>query len=456
MAAPSAASANAPSLPDPSFAALLAGRPMLSLREGALHVEDVPLARIAAVAGTPCYAYGAGTMQARYRALKAAFAAQSLAPTICYALKANDNLAVVATFAREGAGADTVSEGDIRRALAAGVPADRIVFSGVGKTEREIRYALSVGLRQINVESAEELAMVGAIAQALGRRAPVALRVNPDVDARTHAKITTGLTENKFGISMTVAPALADLCRDHPGLDLVGLTVHIGSQVGHLEPYRDAFERLAALARELLAAGHPIRAVDLGGGLGIPYRDEDGSRDHHAYAAIVKDTVGGLGLEILLEPGRWLVGPAGVLLARVVLVKTGEARRFVVLDAAMNDLIRPSLYDAWHGMLPVDGALHAAPLSPADVVGPVCESGDTFTKGRLLPALRPGDLVALLDAGAYGAVMASSYNTRPLAPEVLVHGSRLDVIRPRPTYAEMLAQDHLPSWLAPPPASATG
>jgi len=447
MAAP-APSAAGPAAPDPTFAALMAARPHLSLRAGVLHVEDVPLPRIAEAVGTPAYVYAGATMQARFRAFRAALAAEGIEALVCYAMKANDNLAVVAGFARLGAGADVVSEGELHRALAAGIPAGRIIFSGVGKTESELRLALALGLRQINVESAEELAMLAALARALGQRARVALRLNPDIDAGTHAKITTGRAENKFGIPMSDAPALFDRYRDDPGVELVGLALHIGSQIIDLTPYRDAFARLAGLVGALRAAGHRVAALDLGGGLGIPYRSEP-APDPAAYAAIVRQTVGGLGCHLAFEPGRWMVGPAGLLLARVILEKQGAGRRFVILDAAMNDLIRPSLYDAWHGILPVAAEQHEGALAPADVVGPVCESGDPFARARLLPACASGALLAILDAGAYGAVMASRYNARPEAPEVLVHGESFAVIRPRPTHAEMLAHDRLPPWLTP-------
>ena len=437
-----------PAEEDPSFDEILALRPHLSVAlEAGLMVEGVPLARIAAAHGTPCWVYAASAIEGRYRALAGALAEAGLAARIHYAMKANDALAVVRLLARLGAGADVVSAGEFLAARAAGIAPADIVFSGVGKTEAELRAALAAGIGQINVESAEELAMLAAIAEAAGRAAPVALRVNPDVDAGTHAKITTGRAENKFGIPIDGARALYARAARTPGIRVRGVAVHIGSQITALAPYRAAYARLAELVRALRAEGLPVERVDCGGGLGIPYRDEP-APSPLAFAHVLRETLGGLGLPLLLEPGRWLVGPAGLLLARVVLEKQGARRRFVILDAAMNDLIRPSLYDAWHAIVPVSAARWHAPLTPAEVVGPVCESGDTFASGRMLPRLGPGELVAILDAGAYGAVMSSTYNARPLAAAVMVRGDDAAVIRPRQSHEALIAQDVIPSWLA--------
>jgi diaminopimelate decarboxylase len=434
--------------PDPSFAELVAARPHLSAHAlDGLLVEEVPLARIAEVVGTPTWVTSAGALRRRARALKAALAGAGLDATVHYAVKANAGLAVLRVLAAEGLGADVVSEGELRAARAAGIPASAIVFSGVGKTERELRLALAEDILQVNLESAEEAEALSALAASLGRTARVALRVNPDVDARTHAKITTGLSENKFGVPIAEAPALYARLAALPGLEPVGIATHIGSQItAGVAAFRAAYARLAELARDLLAAGLPVARVDCGGGLGIPYRDEPAPTPE-ALAGAIKATLGPLGLPVMLEPGRWIAGPAGLLLASVVLRKRGASRRFLVLDAAMNDLLRPAMYDAWHGILPVGPAAYTAPLSPADVVGPVCETGDTFTRDRALPDLEPGALVALLDAGAYGAAMSSTYNMRPLAAEVLVDGARFAVVRDRQDHAALLAGQRLPPWL---------
>jgi diaminopimelate decarboxylase len=434
---------------DPDFRDLIAARPALGLHaHDGLLVEGVPLARIAAAVGTPTWVYSANTLRRRNAALAGALTAAGIDASLHYAMKANDNIAVLRVLAAAGAGADVVSEGELRQARRAGFPARRIVFSGVGKTEREIRLALAEDIFQINAESAEEITMISALATALGRTAPVALRVNPDVDARTHAKITTGLAENKFGVGIAEAPALYARMARLPGIRPIGIAMHIGSQItAGMAPYRAAYAKLAELVRDLRAAGLPVERVDGGGGLGIPYRDEPAPRPE-ALAGAIAATLGPLGLPVMLEPGRWIAGPAGVLLASVVLQKQGAARRFVVADAAMNDLVRPAMYEAWHGILPVSAADHAAPLSPADVVGPVCESGDTFARGRLLPSLAPGALLAFLDAGAYGAVMSSTYNLRPLAAEVLVDGDRFALVRDRQSYDDLLGHGRVPAWLA--------
>jgi len=417
-------------------------------RDGELFAEGVPVARIAEAVGTPFYLYSAGALAARYHAFVEAFAPAR--PMICYAVKANANLAVLRVFARLGAGADVVSEGELRRALAAGIPPQRIIFSGVGKTRAELGAALAAGIHQINVETVAELHRLSAVAAARGDTARVAIRVNPDVDALTHAKIATGKKENKFGIDIEEAGEAYRLAGELPGVEPVGLAVHIGSQTGGgLGPFREAFERLAELVIELRHFGLAVRGVDLGGGLGIRYRNET-PPDMAAYAALVREVFGALDLDIACEPGRVLVGPAGLLVARVVYVKEGASKRFVILDAAMNDLIRPALYDAWHDIVPVHLPAPDAVLSLADVVGPVCETGDRFAADRDLPPLAEDDLVALTCAGAYGAVMSSTYNSRLLIPEVLVSGSRFAVIRARPSYDAMLGLDTVPDWLADP------
>jgi diaminopimelate decarboxylase len=433
---------------DPSFADLIAQRPHLSLHaHDGLVMEEVPLARIAAVVGTPAWVYSAGALRRRARALKSALANAGMTATVHFAVKANDNLAVLSVLAAEGLGADVVSEGELRFARAAGFAPGSIVFSGVGKTAREIGLAIAEDIFQLNAESAEEIEMISSIASGLGRTARVALRVNPDVDARTHAKITTGKAENKFGIAISDAAELyARMCA-MPGIEPIGIATHIGSQITEgMAAYRAAYAKLAELAQALRAQGLPVRRIDCGGGLGIPYRDEPAPAPE-ALAGAIRSTLHNLGLPVMLEPGRWIVGPAGVLLASVVLQKQGAAHRFVVADAGMNDLVRPAMYEAWHGILPVSAAAHARPLSPAEVVGPVCETGDTFARARALPPLSPGELIAFLDAGAYGAVMSSSYNARPLAPEVLVDGSRFAVVRDRQSLDALRHGQRVPDWL---------
>ena len=415
-------------------------------RDGTLHAEGVALARIADAVGTPFYCYSSTAIAAAYDEFAAAFA--GLPATICYALKANGNQAVIATLATRGAGADVVSGGELRRALRAGVPARKIVFAGVGKTPAEMAAGLAAGILQFNVESLPELAALNQAALAAGRRATVALRVNPDVDALTHAKITTGKAENKFGIALDQAEAAYRAAAAMPGLDVAGIAVHIGSQLTGLEPFRAAFRRVAELARGLREAGHAIRRLDLGGGLGVAY-EGDRRPSVAAYADIARAEVAPLGCELVLEPGRRLVAESGVLVARVVYVKQVTGRRFVILDAGMNDLLRPALYDAYHPIQPVRAAAAGAALEPADVVGPVCESADSFAKGRPLPPLAAGDLVAFGVAGAYGAVMASTYNARPLPAEIMVRGDDFAVVRARPDIDMMIDQDRLPDWLAP-------
>ena len=413
-------------------------------RDGELTTEGVPLARIAAAIGTPVYVYSAAAFTAQYGRFAEAFAAQQ--PLICYAVKANSNLAVLRLFANLGAGADVVSEGELRRALAAGVPPQRIVFSGVGKARAEMEAALAAGIRQINIESIAELRLLSRLAAELGVTMPVAIRVNPDVDALTHTKIATGKKENKFGIDLGEAVAAYRLAAQLPGVEPVGLAIHIGSQLVDLEPYRHAFERLAALVVELRAAGFDIRGLDLGGGVGVRYRSEC-PPELASYARLVREIFGAFGLSLTFEPGRVLTGAAGVLVSRVLYVKQGPAKRFVIIDAAMNDLIRPALYDAWHGIVPVHEPAADAPLAPADVVGPICETGDAFAVDRDLPPLAAGDLVAVTEAGAYGAVMSSTYNSRLLVPEVLAAEEHFAVIRARPSYDALLSLDTIPDWL---------
>ncbi len=431
----------APHAEDPAIADLIAARPHLSMHAmDGLLLDQVPLARIADVLGTPCWVYSAGTMRARLAELQAALAGLA---RVHYAVKANDHLAVLRLMAQGGAGADVVSEGELRRARAAGVPAQDIVFSGVGKTVREIRLAIAEDILQINLESAEELEIVGALAASLGRAVRVALRVNPDVDAGTHAKITTGTAKDKFGIAFGEAAEVYARAARMPWVEPVGLALHIGSQIMSMAPYRAAFARAAELVGALRGQGLTVRRMDCGGGLGIGYRDEPGASPA-ALAGAIGAAFGGLDLELMVEPGRWLVGPAGVLLAGVVLVKGG---RFVVLDAAMTDLVRPAMYDAWHGVVPLGGRDAVAATAPVDVVGPVCESSDTFARGRVLPRLAPGARVALLDAGAYGAVMSSTYNARPLAPVVMVDGDRWEVIRDRQEHADLWAGERVPGFM---------
>ena len=444
--------ASAPSLvtdedADPSFAELLAGRPHLSMHaHDGLTMEEVPLLAVAREAGTPSWVYSAGTLRRRFRALRGALEGAGLACDIHFAVKANPNLAVLRTLATEGAGADIVSEGELRAALAAGIAPAHVVYSGVGKTQAELRFAIAHGVGQINAESAEEVAMISDAATALGRRADVALRVNPDVDPKTHAKITTGKSENKFGIAIADAPDLYARMAAMPGINPVGVAVHIGSQItSGMAAYAAAYRALADLVQALRAKGLAAERVDSGGGLGIPYRDEP-APDPAALAGAIKVALGGLGVKLMVEPGRWIAGPAGVLLASVILEKRTGSRRFVILDAAMNDLVRPAMYEAWHGIVPVSPTRFHAPAAPCDVVGPVCETGDTFARNRGLPGLEPGSLVAFLDTGAYGAAMSSTYNARPLAAEVLVDGARFAVVRARQTQEALLAGQSLPPW----------
>lgn len=414
-------------------------------RDGALHAEDVPVADIVAAVGSPVYIYSTATLERHYRVFDEALAGTD--HFIAYAVKANGNLGVLKTLADLGAGMDVVSEGEFRRALAAGVPGDRVVFSGVGKTADEMRFALSHNVRQINVESAEELDALSAVATSMGVTAPIALRVNPDVDAKTHAKIATGKSENKFGIPIARAREVYARAAALPGIEVIGLDVHIGSQLTDLAPFEAAFAKVAELTETLRADGHAIRRLDLGGGLGIPYQSSNEAPPlPFDYGAVIKRTVGHLGCEIEIEPGRLIAGNAGILVSKVIYRKQGEGRVFLVVDAAMNDLIRPAMYDAWHDIVPVIEPAPGAGKDEVDVVGPICETGDTFARARALPPMGPGELVAFRSAGAYGASMSSEYNGRPLIPEVLVRGDQFAVVRARPSYEEMLARDTIPDW----------
>lgn len=447
MAAPSPLPYAAPT-DDPTIAELLAARPHLAMHAmDGLTLEAVPLNRVADAVGTPTWVYGAGTMRTRYRALSRALGASGLTADLHYAMKANDHLAILRLFQAEGAGADVVSEGELRRAIAAGIPPDRIVFSGVGKSEADLRAALAHDIGQINVESAEELDMLSALAAGLNRTARIALRVNPDVDAATHAKISTGRARDKFGIPWADAAALYARAATLPGIAPTGLATHIGSQILSLAPFRAAYTRLATLVTDLRASGHTVTTVDCGGGLGIPYRDET-APSPAGLAGAMRATFHNLDVRLKLEPGRWLVAPAGVLLASVVLSKQSGATRFIVLDAAMNDLVRPAMYDAWHGIIPVSAAAAVAPTTLADIVGPVCETGDTFARNRKLPPLARNARVAILDAGAYGSVMSSTYNARPLAAEVMVDGDRWSVIRDRQPIEALWQGERIPDFLA--------
>ncbi len=408
-----------------------------------LHAEGVSLPAVAARFGTPTYCYANGVLVSRYRALAAA-APHAL---VRYSIKSNDNLAVIRTFARLGAGADIISGGELQRALGAGIAPDRLVFAGPGKTRDEMDRALGLGVGQFNVESAAELDALDAAAQACGTLARVALRVNPDVDAGTHDKIATGRRGDKFGIDDGDVAALYARAFALAGIEPVGLAVHIGSQLARLAPFEAAFERVIALVEDLRAAGHPVERVGLGGGLGVRYRDET-PPEAHTYGALVEHVRRRLGVTVMIEPGRWLVAPAGVLLTRVIAVKSAGVRRWAIVDAAMNDLMRPALYDAWHAIEPVAEPAQGGVTVETDIAGPVCESADVLGRGRLLPPLSAGDLLAVRDVGAYGAVMASTYNSRPLPAEVMVRGDALASIRPRQDHETLLARDLVPSWLA--------
>ncbi|WP_170361364.1 diaminopimelate decarboxylase [Ruegeria arenilitoris] len=415
-------------------------------RDGALYAEDVPISEIAAAVGTPFYVYSTATLLRHFQLFDDAL--EGTEHLVCYAMKAASNQAILKTLALAGAGMDVVSGGEYLRAKAAGVPGDKIVFSGVGKTVDEIRTALTGGIRQFNVESEPEMEVINAVALELGVVAPITVRVNPDVDAKTHAKIATGKSENKFGIPIARASEVYAHAASLPGLEVIGIDVHIGSQLTELEPFELAYTKVAELTEQLRAEGHNIRRLDLGGGLGIPYtRANDAPPLPVEYGALIKKTLGHLDCEIEIEPGRLIAGNAGLMISKVIYVKSGEGRDFLILDGAMNDLIRPAMYEAHHDIVAVQEPAPGVEQQPYDIVGPVCETGDTFAKQRNMPPLAPGDLVAFRSAGAYGAVMASEYNTRPLIPEVLVHGDQFAVIRERPSFDEIINRDTIPEWL---------
>ena len=416
-------------------------------RNGALHAEDVDLRDIASEVGTPFYCYSTAELERNYKVFAGAFMGTDA--LVCYAMKANSNQAVLKTFVQLGAGMDVVSEGELRRARAVGVPGSKITFSGVGKTDREINYALDQSIHCFNVESEPELLRISALATAKGTKAKISIRVNPDVDAKTHAKISTGKSENKFGVPISRA---RDVYRDAaalPGIIVSGVDMHIGSQITDLQPFDDAFTLLGEFVVQLRADGHAIDHLDLGGGLGVQYRPDNSPPPHpDDYAAIIKKRLGHLKTKYVLEPGRLLVANAGILVTKVIYMKSGEGKNFVIVDAAMNDIIRPTLYEAYHDIKPVREESFTQPRIVADVVGPVCESGDYIALGRDLPQAEAGDLLAVMSGGAYGAVQSGTYNSRPLIPEVLVKEKSYAVIRPRQTYDAMLALDHLPDWLS--------
>ncbi len=417
-----------------------------SYRDGALHAEDVPVSDIIEAVGTPFYCYSTATLERHYKVFAGAFA--DVPSLVCYAMKANSNQAVLATLARLGAGMDVVSEGELRRARAAGVPGERILFSGVGKTAAEMAYALDEDILCFNVESEPELARLSEVATARGCEARVSIRINPDVDARTHAKIATGKAENKFGIPWQRAREVYAEAARLPGIKVTGIDMHIGSQITELEPFDAAFSRLGELIDGLRADGHEISHVDLGGGLGIPYHNNNEPPPHpEAYAEVVKRHVQRLGCRIMFEPGRMIAGNAGILVTEVIYVKSGATKDFVIVDAAMNDLVRPTLYDAWHEIQPVREADPSAPRIRADVVGPVCETGDYLGHDRDIPAVRPGEHLAVFSAGAYGAVQSGTYNSRLLVPEVLVKDGEFAVIRPRTSYEDLIGLDRVPDWI---------
>ena len=415
-------------------------------RDGVLHAEDVSLVALAEAVGTPFYCYSTATIERHYRVFAGAFA--DVEALVCYSLKANSNQAVIAILAQLGAGADVVSEGELLRARHGGISASKIVFSGVGKTQRELALAVDHGILSVNVETEAETEQLSAIAVGKGRTVDISIRVNPDIDAKTHAKIATGKAENKFGIPISRARDVYARAAKLKGVRVAGVDMHIGSQIVELDPFADAFALLADFVGVLRADGHTVKHLDLGGGLGIPYReDNEPPPDPDAYAAIVKRATAGLGCKLIFEPGRLIVGNAGILLTRVLYVKRGEAKTFVIVDAAMNDLVRPTLYEAHHDIKPVREQAPGAPRIVADVVGPVCESGDFLALDRSLPEPKPGDLLAVMTAGAYGAVQAGTYNSRPLVPEVLVRASEWAVVRPRVTAEQLIALDRLPPWL---------
>ncbi|MEC9022628.1 MAG: diaminopimelate decarboxylase [Pseudomonadota bacterium] len=412
-------------------------------RSGHLFVEEVSIASIAETVGTPFFCYSSSSLEHQYLELKNVL--DPMGVKICYAVKANSNQAVIKTFANLGSGADIVSKGELIRALDAGITPDKIVFSGVGKTRDEIRHALEVGVGQFNIESLPELELISNIAQELEKTATVALRVNPDVDAQTHDKISTGRKADKFGIDIDLAPALYSQASQMPGIKMVGLAIHIGSQLTSLTPFQDAFDRIAIMVQDLRAAGESVERLDLGGGLGVTYTTEN-PPEIKDYAETIRNTVSSLNVELTIEPGRFLVANAGILVARVLFIKNTPVQRFVIIDGAMNDFIRPTLYNAVHDILTVEKDVNGK-LTSAQVVGPVCETGDILAKSANLPPLEQGALIAIASAGAYGAVMGSTYNTRLPTPEVMVREAMTAVIRPRPTYEDILSLDQLPNWL---------
>jgi len=415
-------------------------------REGTLLAEDVQLDAIAGAVGTPFYCYSTATLTRHFNVFSAAFA--DMPTLVCYAMKANSNQAVLATLARLGAGMDIVSGGELRRALAAGVPGERIVFSGIGKTREEMAEALDAGILCVNVESEPEMEALSEVAGSRGQTAPVSVRVNPDVDARTHRKISTGKSENKFGIPISRARAAYERAAGLPGLKVTGVDMHIGSQITELEPFDNAAALLAELARDLMGAGFKLDHIDLGGGLGIPYSESnEPPPDPERYAEVIKRHTRRLGLKLIFEQGRMIVGNAGILVCRVIYLKQGAEKTFVIVDAAMNDLIRPTLYDAHHDIKPVAKPADDADWITADIVGPVCESGDYFAHDRRITKVGAGDLVAVMSAGAYGAVQAGTYNTRPLIAEIMVKDGEFAVVRPRQSYEDLIGRDRLPDWL---------
>jgi diaminopimelate decarboxylase len=418
-------------------------------RDGELWCEGVALAAIAKAVGTPVYVYSSATLERHFNVFQDAFKGLGVGePLVAYAVKANSNLSVLSTLAAQGAGADTVSEGEVRRALAAGIPPSRIVFSGVGKTAAELAFAVQTGVCEINVESEPELDLLAEVAARLGKRQAIAIRVNPDVSAGGHAKIATGKSENKFGVSFAEALRLYAKAESLPSIHAAGVACHIGSQITDLTPMREAFAKMRGLVENLRQHGHKVERLDLGGGLGVPYFNQPTPPAPDAFAAMVAEVTRGLNVQLAFEPGRMIAANAGVLVSEVIHVhERPEGRRFLVIDAGMNDLIRPAMYDAYHAISPLKEPAKDAGLLTYDVVGPVCETGDTFTRDRDLPPLEAGDLVAFLSAGAYGAAMSSEYNSRPLVPEVLVKGDHYAVIRPRPTYEEMLAREPMAPWL---------
>ena len=418
--------------------------------DGHLYAEGVAIREIADAVGTPAYVYSTATLKRHYEVFSGALedACPDSDVLVCYSMKANSNQAVAATLASFGAGADVVSGGELARALKAGIPAEKIVFSGVGKTREEMHVALSAGIHMFNVESEPELDALSDVAVSLGVEAEIAVRINPDIDARTHAKISTGRAENKFGIPWDRADVVYRRAADLPGIRAKGIDMHIGSQLTELGPYEQAFQRLGQMTGMLRDQGHDITRLDLGGGLGIPYtRSNEAPPLPVEYGQLIKETLGHLGCEIEIEPGRLIAGNAGLMVSKVIYVKSGEGRDFLIIDGAMNDLIRPAMYEAHHDIVPVQEPAVGIESQPYDIVGPVCETGDTFAKERNMPPLTAGDLIAFRSAGAYGAVMASEYNSRPLIPEVLVHGDQFAVIRARPDYDEMIKRDTIPEWL---------